>query len=168
MKKLTVISSTLLSILVVTTCASADQLNCPCKVVKVTDGDTVHVLDQSRERHKIRLGGIDAPEKKQPFGRQSTKNLAGYVAGKDIEVEYTKRDRYKRIIGKLLLDGQDVNLQQVRDGYAWHYKYYQKDQTKRDRVLYSEAEDDARQLKTGLWSAPSIPPWEYRRNAKKK
>ena len=168
MKKLTVISSTLLSILVVTTFASADELNCPCKVVKVTDGDTVHVLDQARERHKIRLGGIDAPEKKQPFGRKSTKNLAGYVAGKDIEVEYTKRDRYKRIIGKLLLDGQDINLQQVRDGYAWHYKYYQKDQTKRDRMIYSKAEDDARQIKSGLWSAPSIPPWEFRRNAKKK
>ena len=74
------------------------------------------------------MGGIDEPEKKQPFGRQSTKNLAGYVAGKNVEFEYTKRDRYKRIIGKLLLDGQDINLQQVRDGYASHYKYYQKNQ----------------------------------------
>jgi len=145
--------------------ASADQLNCPCKVVKVTDGDTVHVLDRSSERHKIRLGGIDAPERKQAFGRQSTKNLAGYVAGKNVEVEYRKRDRYKRIIGKLLLAGQDVNLQQVKDGYAWHYKYYQKEQSEVDRMLYDLAEKDARGKRIGLWSVPkAIAPWEYRRN----
>ena len=86
------------------------SLSCPCKVVKVTDGDTVHVLDQSKERHKIRLGGIDAPEKKQAFGKKSTKNLAKIIAGKNIEVEYSKRDRYGRIIGKLLKDGKDINL----------------------------------------------------------
>ena len=109
------------------------------------------------------MGGIDEPEKKQPFGRQSTKNLAGYVAGKNVEFEYTKRDRYKRIIGKLLLDGQDINLQQVRDRYAWHYKYYQKDQSDSDRSLYDVAENKARREKLGLWSSQAIPPWEYRR-----
>ena len=62
-------------------------LNCPCKVVKVTDGDTVHVLDQSTVKHKIRLGGIDAPEKKQAFGKKWTQNLASLVAGKQVEVE---------------------------------------------------------------------------------
>lgn len=74
--------------------AISDSLNCPCKVVKVSDGDyTVHVLDQARERHKIRLNGIDAPERKQPFGKKSTKNLASYIAGKNIEVEFNKRDK---------------------------------------------------------------------------
>jgi endonuclease YncB( thermonuclease family) len=72
--------------------AISDNLNCPCKVVKVSDGDTVHVLDQSRTRYKIRLGRIDAPEKKQAFGRKSTDNLAKYVAGQNVEVEYNKRD----------------------------------------------------------------------------
>ena len=100
--------------------ASSDYLNYPCKVVKASDSDTVHVLGQSRERHKIRLGGIDAPEKKQAFGKKSTKNLANIIAGKNIEVESSKRDRYGRIIGKLLKDGQDINLQQIKDGYAWH------------------------------------------------
>jgi micrococcal nuclease len=66
----------------------ADYLNCPCKVVKVTDGDTVNVLDQTKTLYKIRLGGIDAPERKQAFGRKSTQNLAKYVAGQSIEVEY--------------------------------------------------------------------------------
>ena len=158
------------SILLLTTLlfntAYADFLNCPCKVVKVVDGDTVHVLDQSTKRHKIRLGGIDTPERKQAFGRRASKNLAMYVAGKYIEVEYSKRDRYKRIIGKLLLNNQDINLQQVKDGYAWHYKYYQKDQTAQDRRLYSEAENRARAEKLGLWSASAIPPWEFRRKRK--
>ena len=152
--------------LIFTSYASADFLNCPCKVVKVTDGDTVHVLDQATKRHKIRLGGIDAPEKKQAFGKQSKKNLTQYVAGMNVEVEYNKRDRYKRIIGKLLLDGQDINLQQVKDGYAWHYKYYQKDQSAKDRKLYAEAENIARAMKLGLWSAPAKPPWEFRKKRK--
>jgi endonuclease YncB( thermonuclease family) len=156
----------------VTTCYSSfvlsDSLNCPCKVVKVTDGDTVHVLDQARERHKIRLGGIDAPEKKQAFGRKSTKNLANYIAGQNIEVEYDKRDRYGRIVGKLLKDGKDINLQQVKDGYAWHYKHYQKEQLKLDQVLYGSAEMDARKKRVGLWSVPAVAPWDYRRAKRNK
>ena len=99
-------------------------LNCPCKVVKVTDGDTVHVLDQTNTRHKIRLGGIDAPKKKQAFGKKSTQNLASLIAGQNVEVEYDKRDRYGRIVGKLIKDGQDINLLQIKAGFAWHYKYY--------------------------------------------
>jgi len=143
--------------------AHADRLNCPCKVVKVSDGDTVHVLDQARVKHKIRLGGIDAPERKQVFGKQSTKNLAGYIAGKNVEVEYNKRDRYGRIVGKLLKNGQDINLQQIKDGYAWHYKYYQNEQSAQDRRLYAEAENSAKDMKMGLWSAKAIPPWEFRK-----
>ncbi len=143
--------------------AFSDYLNCPCKVIKVSSGDTVHVLDQSSSRHKIRLGGIDAPEKKQAFGNKSTKNLSRLIAGINVEVEYNKRDRYGRIIGKLIKDGQDINLLQIKHGYAWHYKHYQKDQSKLDRVLYSSAENEARKKTIGLWSVPAVPPWEYRR-----
>ncbi len=92
------------------TFAIPNYLNRPCKVVKVTAGDTVHVLDQSQVKHKIRLGGIDAPERKQAFGTKSKQNLSSLIAGKYIEVEYDKRDRYGRIIGKLIKDGQDINL----------------------------------------------------------
>jgi endonuclease YncB( thermonuclease family) len=143
--------------------AGADALKCPCKVVKVSDVDTVHVLDRSRERHKIRLGGIDAPEKDQAFGRRSSQNLSRLIAGKNVTVEYSKRDQYDRIIGKLLLDGRDINLLQVKEGFAWHYKKYQNEQSDLDRVLYSSAETEARGKKIGLWSVPAIPPWEYRR-----
>lgn len=139
------------------------NLNCPCKVVKVVDGDTVNVLDQTRALHKIRLGGIYAPERKQAFGRKSTENLAKYVVGQNVEVEYNKRDRYGRIIGKLLMYGQDINQIQIKDGFAWHYKYYQKDQSELDRMLYSSAEIEARNKTIGLWSAPAVPPWDYRR-----
>jgi len=146
-------------------CAStvhADRLDCPCKVVKVTDGDTVYVLDRGRERHKIRLGGIDAPESKQVFGKKSSKNLTRLVAGRNVAVEYDKRDRYGRIIGKILRDGQDMNLQQIKDGYAWHYKRYQREQSDLDKMLYDSAEIEARNRKIGLWSVPALPPWEYR------
>ena len=148
--------------------AAADFLDCPCKVVKVTDGDTVNVLDQDRVLHKIRLMGIDAPERKQAFGRKSTKNLARYVAGEFIEVEYEKRDRYGRIVGKLLKQGQDINLKQVKDGFAWHYKAYQKEQTKLDRVLYGSAEIEARKQRIGLWQVPAVAPWDYRRARRNK
>ena len=154
------IRTTILLFGVLPTFAISDYLNCPCKVVKVTDGDTVNVLDQTKTQHKIRLGGIDAPERSQDFGRKSTENLAGYVAGKYIEVEYSKRDRYGRIVGKLVKDGRDINLLQVKDGFAWHYKQYQNDQSASDRALYSAAEIEARGKATGLWSAPATPPWE--------
>ena len=145
------------------TFASGNYLDCPCNVVKVVDGDTVHVLDQKQARHKIRLGGIDAPERKQPFGRKSTNNLAGYVAGEFIEIEYSKIDRYGRIIGKLIKNGTDINLQQIKNGFAWHYKYFQYEQSDIDRELYSAAEVEARKKAVGLWSAPAVPPWDFRK-----
>jgi endonuclease YncB( thermonuclease family) len=96
------------------------------RVVKIADGDTLTVLDRSNRQHKIRLVGIDAPERKQPFHTKSRQNLADLVFGKEVAVEWHKRDRYKRILGKVVLDGQDVNLAQIRAGLAWHYKQYGK------------------------------------------
>lgn len=143
--------------------AAADYLNCPCKVVKVTDGDTVHVVDQSAKKHKVRLAGIDAPEEKQPFSKQSRQNLSRLIAGQNIEVEYSNRDRYGWVIGKLIYQGQDINLLQIKHGYAWHYKQHQRDQSSLDRSLYSSAEIVAREQTIGLWSVPAIPPWQFRR-----
>ncbi len=106
------------------------------KVVKVVDGDTVHVLDAAKTRHKIRLAGIDAPERKQPFGRKSKDYLLGLVAGELVEVEWNKRDKYKRIVGKIIHDGRDVNLAMVRAGLAWWYRKYAREQSAADQVLY--------------------------------
>ncbi len=88
--------------------ASADSLT--GKVVKITDGDTLYVLDANYKDHKIRLAGIDAPERRQAYGLASRKHLASIVAGKQVTVEYQKRDRYGRIVGKVLLDGIDACL----------------------------------------------------------
>jgi endonuclease YncB( thermonuclease family) len=98
------------------------------KVVGVTDGDTVVVLDSNYTQHKIRLSGIDAPERGQAFGTNSKQHLADLIAGESVTVEYDKYDKYDRIVGKILLDGEDVNLKQVEAGMAWHYKQYQKEQ----------------------------------------
>ena len=86
------------------------------------------------------------------------------VFGKAVTVEWYKRDRYQRILGKVLVDGQDANLEQIRAGLAWHYKQYGKDQQPVDRRLYAEAEEAARLKGVGLWRDPApIPPWDFRR-----
>ncbi len=89
------------------------------KVVKVADGDSITVLDSTNTQHRIRLQGIDAPEKGQPYGNASRKHLANLVAGKEVTVKWDKRDRYRRIVGLVLVDGHDMNLAQVKTGMAW-------------------------------------------------
>jgi len=134
------------------------------RVIRVTDGDTIVVLDANDAQHKIRLQGIDAPERGQAYGTKSKEHLSDSVAGKFVVVEYEKRDRYERILGKVLLGDEDMNLEQISAGLAWHYKKYQGEQTVTDRVAYSDAEMDARKYKRGLWGDPNpMPPWDYRK-----
>lgn len=135
------------------------------KVVGITDGDTVTVLVDRREV-KVRVAGIDAPEKKQPFGQRSKEHLSDCAFGKSVAVEWNKTDRYGRTIGKVLADGVDCGLRQIQDGFAWHYKAYVNEQSATDRAAYAEAESQAQARKTGLWSDPHpIPPWEFRHTA---
>ena len=137
-------------------------------VVGVTDGDTVTVLDASKTEHKIRLSGIDAPEKKQAFGARSKQSLSDLVFEKQVTVETDKKDRYGRDVGKILLSTeQDVNLEQVTRGFAWHYKAYEREQSANDRKLYDFAEQEARAGRRGLWAdADPVPPWEFRHKGK--
>jgi endonuclease YncB( thermonuclease family) len=137
------------------------------KVVSVADGDTITVLDATNTQHKIRLQGIDAPEKAQPFGQKSKQSLSQMVQSKQVTVEYQKKDKYGRTLGKVLHNGTDVCLEQIKLGMAWHYKQYASDQPKEDRALYDQTEQDARAKKAGLWidKAPT-PPWEFRRQKK--
>jgi endonuclease YncB( thermonuclease family) len=137
------------------------------KVVSVADGDTITVLDATNTQHKIRLQGIDAPEKAQPFGQKSKQSLSQMVQSKQVTVEYQKKDKYGRTLGKVLHNGTDVCLEQIKLGMAWHYKQYASDQPKEDRTLYDQTEQDARAKKAGLWidKAPT-PPWEFRRQKK--
>ena len=133
------------------------------KVVGITDGDTITVLDVSKTQHKIRLMGIDAPEKKQKFGNESKKALSKYIFQKEVTVEYKKLDKYKRKVGKVILEGKDICLLMIQDGMAWHYKDYEKEQSKLDRDLYSQAELKAKNEKHGLWQdSKAIAPSAFR------
>ena len=132
-------------------------------VVGISDGDTLTVLDGRNAQYKIRLAGIDAPEKSQAFGSRSRQSLADLTFRQQVVVEWTTRDRYGRIVGKVLLDGRDINLSQISAGMAWHYKAYELDQTPGDRSAYAAAEVEARQARRGLWrDAHPTPPWEFR------
>lgn len=133
-------------------------------VVSVADGDTVTVLDAQKVQHKVRLSGIDAPEKSQAFGQRSKDHLSDLVFGQTVEVDFNKTDRYGRLVGKVVVQGQDANLQQLHAGLAWHYKEYEREQPPEERKRYAQAEDDARAQRVGLWKDPQpIPPWEFRR-----
>lgn len=135
------------------------------RVVKVIDGDTVTLLDASKIQHKIRLAGIDAPESKQPYGQKSKEALSALVAGQQDEVDWHKRDRYGRVVGKIIAGVRDVNLAQVRAGMAWWYRKYANEQSPVDQRLYKDAEAKAKQASVGLWSGKNpIPPWEWRKS----
>lgn len=139
------------------------------RIVGVSDGDTITVLDAKNQQHKVRLAGIDAPEKSQAFGQASKKQLSELVFGKAVVVEWQKLDRYGRVVGKVLLDGFDVCLEQIRKGMAWHYKKYAGDQSAGDRQTYAAIEAEAREARLGLWIDESPePPWDYRHRGRSK
>lgn len=134
-------------------------------VVGVSDGDTITLLDSNKTQHKIRLAGIDAPEKNQPFGQASKKSLSDLIFDKRVTVFWEKTDRYQRIIGKIILEDQDICFEQVKRGMAWHYKQYQREQTNEDRSKYSLAEKEARENKIGLWlDDDPVEPSKFRRS----
>jgi endonuclease YncB( thermonuclease family) len=145
----------------VMTAVQADQVQ--GRVVGVADGDTVTVLDDRKVQHKVRLAGIDAPEKGMPYGQRSKQYLSDLVFGKTVILEGDKIDRYGRTVAKILLNGRDVNLAQIAAGMAWHYKKYEREQSSNDRMLYGAEELNARAARRGLWEDPQpVAPWDWR------
>lgn len=135
------------------------------RVVSVSDGDTVTLLDSENKQHRVRCQGIDAPEKAQDFGEAAKKRLSGMAFDREAAVSYDKLDRYGRVVGKITVGGQDVCGEMVFSGLAWHYKQYEGEQSAADRKAYAEAEGRARSLRLGLWADPSpTPPWDFRRS----
>lgn len=134
------------------------------KVVGISDGDTLTVLDAANSTHRIRLDGIDAPEKGQAYGARSREHLAALAFGKPVVVVWSKRDRYGRIVGQVNVGvSHDVGLALIAAGLAWHYKRYQREQPAAERGRYARAEDEARAKRAGLWQERQpVPPWEYR------
>lgn len=151
----------LVSILLALPASSAELIG---RIVGITDGDTLTLLDAARQQHKIRLAGIDAPESHQPFGQRSKTNLSALAFNKEVIADCTKVDKYKRLICKVAVNGIDINLEQVKAGMAWHYKQYAREQTLRDREDYEVAEFNAKIRRFGLWADKNPePPWEWRK-----
>ena len=125
-------------------------------VGSVVDGDTIWIRDLYGQ-YKVRLAGIDAPELKQAFGKESASQLNFLVGSKEVRVVYTSTDREGRIIGVVYLGNVDINLHLLRNGYAWHYKQYNNSRH------YAEAEAMARREGRGLWrDQHPVAPWEFR------
>ena len=127
------------------------------RIVRVSDGDTVTVLDAAKGQHKIRLLDIDAPESSQAYGQKSKDLLASLIAGKDVRVVYSETDQYGRVLGTIFLGDEDVNLKMVEAGLAWRYHY-----SKNPR--YGAAEQAARVARRGLWADRNpVDPWAFRK-----
>lgn len=132
-------------------------------VISVHDGDTL-TLQTGIEQKKIRLAGIDAPELKQLFGQESRDALRLLVLNQSVTVDTNKQDRYGRAVGKVLLNGEDVNLKQVSAGLAWVYTDYIKELSVSDREQYRAAETAANDAHLGLWQdEEQVAPWTYRK-----
>lgn len=143
------------------------------RVVNVADGDTLTVLDDENRQHKVRLAGIDAPERGQPFGKRAASELASLAKNKRVIVDWNKTDRYRRLIGVVRVAPEDcsickptldVGLALIGDGLAWHYRAYERDQRIDERRDYRQAEAGARARHAGLWTETDpTPPWDWRR-----
>lgn len=132
------------------------------RVTGVSDGDTLTLLIIGQRTVKVRLAEIDAPENGQPFGARSKRMLSDLVFGRTVSVRLGGADRYGRAIGRVRVNGTDVNLKLVREGGAWAYRAYLSDQT------FLVAERTARAERRGLWALqPSqiMAPWDWRRRA---
>jgi endonuclease YncB( thermonuclease family) len=143
-------------------CVDASAGTLSGKVVGVADGDTVTLLVDQETIH-VRVAGIDAPERGQPFSQASKQGLSKCAFGQPVKVEWHKKDRYGRTVGKVMAGTVDCGLRQIEQGLAWHYKAYAKEQAANDRESYSYAEASAREARAGLWDAAApVAPWEYR------
>jgi len=128
------------------------------KVVHIADGDTLTILTNVNQQVKIRLAGIDTPEKAQPFGNKAKQALAALSFQKQALIEVETKDRYGRTVGTVIVNGADVNAELVHQGMAWVYRKYTNDQK-----LYA-LEAEAKKAKRGLWASEHpIEPWLWRK-----
>jgi len=131
-------------------------------IVAVADGDTVTLLRPDKTQEKIRLYGIDCPEKRQAFGTRAKQFTAMLVFGKTVTIRRVDRDRYGRTIAWVEVNGRSLNKELLKAGLAWHYKRYSNDSE------LAELETEARLRRQGLWADPSpTAPWEFRRRTRR-
>jgi micrococcal nuclease len=131
--------------------------------VLVFDGDTIGIVAKNGTRYTIRLRGIDAPENRQPFGRESADQLAYLVQGMNVVAVVGEKDLNNRYLGAVFLEGEDVSLSQIRKGMAWSYGKNGVSMSKEQKEAFSRAEQKARTDHVGLWASPDpIAPWVFR------
>jgi endonuclease YncB( thermonuclease family) len=134
------------------------------KVVAISDGDTLTLLvpdGASFKQVRVRLGEIDTPESRQPYGQRAKQALSDLAFGQPARVVVETTDKYGRTVGRVYVGGTDVNAEMIRQGAAWAYRQYLKDQS----LLTLEAQ--AKAAKRGLWGLPEAqrcPPWDWRKN----
>lgn len=127
------------------------------QVIDVLDGDTVK-LRSDWHIYKIRLAGIDAPEKQQAYGVQSKIYLEHLIADRDVSIKVLSCDQYGRYVGKIYLNGKDINGEMIRSGYAWHYNHFD------SNPVYAGFMLDAQRSNRGLWQeVHPTPPWIFRK-----
>ena len=142
-------------LLILTVIGSAQSYN--GIIIRVIDGDT-YVFQTEEGSFIVRMYGIDAPERNQPFSEESTKFLSTYLY-KEAITKVNGTDRYGRRIGTLYFADQDINMLSIKNGFSWHYKHYSKDKE------YADAEEYASRKKIGLWELDNpVPPCEWRQN----
>ena len=155
-----------LSLFLTTTPLFAETLT--GRIIGVTDGDTLTLLDAAHIPQKIRLSGIDAPEKRQAFGEKSKTYLSALAYNRQAQADCRKIDRYRRRVCVIYVNGRDVGREQIEAGMAWWYQQYARDQKKQERVDYEHAEFQAKRHRYGLWSSKNpTPPWEWRRGRRR-
>ncbi len=131
----------------------------PAKVVGVTDGDTIKILDDQNNQIGVRLESIDTPEKKQAYGTKAKQALSDLVFGKQVTIQKTGQDRYGRTLAFVVADGINTSQALIEGGYAWHYKQYS------DDPELAELEEQTGAAKRGLWAdAEPVPPWKFRKH----
>lgn len=134
------------------------------RVVSISDGDTITVLDSDNHQHKVRIAGIDAPERHQPFGEKSRASMGALAFHQEARLDCRKQDRYRRDVCTVFIEAKDIGLEQVTRGMAWWYRAYAKEQTQQQRQDYEVAEFQAQSRRAGLWAEKNpVPPWEWRR-----
>lgn len=129
------------------------------RVVGIIDGDTFDVILDGKQT-RIRMFGIDAPERRQAFYRQSKETLSSLVFGKKVRIKKVNKDAYRRWVANVYLGDQWINQVMISKGMAWHFKRYSSDRT------LSNSEIQARNNKVGLWSSKAVAPWNYRKGFK--
>lgn len=128
------------------------------KVTRIADGDTFTMIFDNGFEVRVRLNGIDSPEKKQAFSNRAKQTLSDLIYKKEVKVYYKSKDRYGRVLGDIYIDNLNINQEMVRRGMAWHFIRYSDDEK------LAALEKEARRNKIGLWVDPNpVAPWEFRR-----